>query len=161
MGHLLSSVPCWIKEIPNHLKTQEMCDEAVCMEPDSLAYVPDHLKTQETYKEIMRIMPDEMHFTLSLIASKQEMFIKAVEVDPWHLYGVPDHFKTQEICDKAARDCLFSLQFVPSWFKWHDGYTEWPKAQKASIKEELLHNAWHPNRVIDWCMPEDEKRWWK
>ena len=160
-----------------------MCDEAVCMEPDSLAYVPDHLKTQETYKEIMRIMPDEMHFTLSLIASKQEMFIKAVEVDPWHLYGVPDHFKTQEMCDKAAKDYLFSLQFVPYWFitqqqidvwydddyvyndnkmiKWHDGYTEWPKAQKASIKEELLHNAWHPNRVIDWCMPEDEKRWWK
>ena len=93
----------------------------------------------------------------------QEMCIKAVEVDPWHLYDVPDHFKTQEMCDKGARHHVFSLQFVPYWFitqqqidawydddyvdndnemiKWHDGYTEWPKAQKASIKEELLPTA--------------------
>ena len=32
------------------------------------------------------------------------------------------------------------------------------KAQRAKIKEELLPIAWHPNRVMDWCMPEDKKR---
>ena len=21
--------------------------------------------------------------------------------------------------------------------------------------------TWHPDRVMDWCMSEDEKRWWK
>ena len=25
-------------------------------------------------------------------------------------------------------------------------------------KEELLPIAWHPNRVMDWCAPEDEKK---
>ena len=34
------------------------------------------------------------------------------------------------------------------------------KAQKASIKEELLSIAWHPDRVMDCCMSEDEKRQW-
>ena len=83
-------------------------------------------------------------------------------------YCIPDCFKTQEMCDKAVKDDSFSLQFVPDWFirrelvgLWHDDYYddggghwddddedkffEWyhgykkRKAQKASIKEELLH----------------------
>ena len=29
-------VPRWIKEVPNHLKTQEMCNEVVRIEPCSL-----------------------------------------------------------------------------------------------------------------------------
>ena len=28
----------------------------------------------------------------------------------------------------------------------------------AKIKEELLLIAWHPNRVMDWCMSGDEKK---
>ena len=43
---LYAAVPNWIKEIPDHLKTQEMCNEAVRMEPWSLKFVPDHLKTK-------------------------------------------------------------------------------------------------------------------
>ena len=38
------NVPCWIREIPRHLKTQEMCEEAVWIEPCSLAFVPDRFK---------------------------------------------------------------------------------------------------------------------
>ena len=30
------------------------------------------------------------------------------------------------------------------------------KAQKASIKEELIPVAWHPSRWWDWCVPEDK-----
>ena len=41
------------------------------------------------------------------------------------------------------------------------GRYEKRKAQKAKIKEELMPIAWHPNRVMDWCMPEDENRRWK
>ena len=39
----------WIVKIPDHLKTQEMCDEAVDIEPLSyaLAYVPDHFKLKK------------------------------------------------------------------------------------------------------------------
>ena len=34
-------------------------------------------------------------------------------------------------------------------------------AQKAQINEERLPIAGHPNRVMDWCTSEDEKKWWK
>ena len=41
--------------------------------------------------------------------------------------------------------------------EWYDGYKV-RKAQKASIKEELLPIAWHPSRYWDWCVPEDENK---
>ena len=88
----------------------------------------------------------------------------------------------QEICDKAVRDGPSSLQHAPDWFvtwetvcmwyddseycnddgednffKWYNGYKE-RKAQKASIKEELLPIVWHPSRYWGCCMSEDEKR---
>ena len=43
------------------------------------------------------------------------------------------------------------------FFKWYDRYKK-RKAQKASIKEELLPITWHPPKYWDWCMSEDEKR---
>ena len=44
--------------------------------------------------------------------------------------------------------------------KWYDGYKKRKaqKAQKASIKEELMPITWHPSRWWDWCVPEDEKK---
>ena len=134
-----------------------MCLGAVRRESYTLGYVPDHLKTQG-------------------------MCDKAVVRNPWLLTYVPDPFKTQKICDKAVRDYLFSLQFVPDWFvtreqidkwydddyvyndnemiEWYDGYKK-RKAQKALTKEELMPIAWHPDRMMNWCMSEDEKRRWK
>ena len=41
------NVPRWIREIPGHLKKQEMCEEAVGIEPRSLAFVPDRFKTEK------------------------------------------------------------------------------------------------------------------
>ena len=43
------------------------------------------------------------------------------------------------------------------FIKWYDGYKK-RKAQKAQIKEEFLLIAWHPYRVMDWCVSEDEKK---
>ena len=37
--------------IPVHLKTEEICNEAVRTEPLLLVYVPDHFKTQEMCNE--------------------------------------------------------------------------------------------------------------
>ena len=84
--------------------------------------------------------------------------------------------------DDAMRYYLFCLQFVRDWFitqkqidtwyddnyvyndnnmiRWYDGYKK-RKAQKVSIKEELMPIAQHPDRVMDWCMSEDEKGCWK
>ena len=47
-------IPIWIKEYPDHLKTQEMCNEAVRMDPCSLEVIPDHPKTQEMCNEAVR-----------------------------------------------------------------------------------------------------------
>ena len=42
--------------------------------------------------------------------------------------------------------------------KWYEGYKK-RKAQKSKNKERVNPAAWHPDRVMDWCMSEDEKRW--
>ena len=65
------------------------------------------------------------------------------------------------------------LKYVPDWqvmklttdrcclpediIEWYDGYKK-GKAEKSKTKEELLPIAWHPDRGMDWCVPEDEKR---
>ena len=41
--------------------------------------------------------------------------------------------------------------------EWYNGYKKC-KAQKAKIKEELFPIARHPDRVMNWCMPEDVNR---
>ena len=81
---LFANVPGWIIEISDHLKTQEICNEAMLIGPCSLAYVPNHLQTQE-------------------------MCDAAVRKDTYTLRYVPDHFMTQEICDEAHKIMLFGV----------------------------------------------------
>ena len=50
-GHIYILSPIWIREIPDHLKTQKMCGKAAHMEPGFLKYVPDHFKTHEMCNE--------------------------------------------------------------------------------------------------------------
>ena len=154
---LLEIISVWIREIPDNLKTQEMCNEAMCISPYSLAFVPDCFETQE-------------------------MCDKIVEIDPFILWCVPDNLKTQEMCTRAVNAGLGLLEYVPDWFvtqgqidvwhnddywhdddkfiKWYEGHQK-RKAQEDSIKEELLPIAWNLDRVMDWCMSEDKKRWCK
>ena len=51
------SVLRWIREIPEHFKTQKMCNETVAQFPYTLRYVPDHLKTQKTCNQAVRNNP--------------------------------------------------------------------------------------------------------
>ena len=139
----------WILTIPNHLMTQEICNEVVrnklCM------LFPDHFKTMEMCNEIMRTTTEAFH-CISDCLKTQEMCKKVVEIDTSSLKLIPDHFKTQEICDKAVRDDSSSLRYVPDRCVTREGVYMW------QIYEELLPIAWHPNRVMDWCMSEDEKK---
>ena len=84
------------------------------------------------------------------------------------------------MCDVVWRD-RYSLKFVPHWLvtqeqikTWdddddydNDEIIEWTdgcykrKVQKAKMKQDLMPIASHPDRVIDWCMSEDDKRRWK
>ena len=132
-----------------------MCIKAVEVHPWQLEEAPDHFKTQK-------------------------MCEKAVEEELWRLYAVPDRFKTQGMCNKAVEVGSQQLKDVPDWFVtqqqldiWYDdndhddkliecfkGYQK-RRSQKASLIEELMPIAWHPDHVMDWCMSEDKKGWWK
>ena len=70
--YLFANVPRWIREVPEHFKTKEMCNERVCMEPYSLEIVLDRLKTEEMFKEVVRR-------------------------DSYSLRYVPDHLETQDM----------------------------------------------------------------
>ena len=54
-NHIYAPVPCWVREIPDHLKTQEICDEAVRIEPRSLEFIPDHLKPKGCVNEPLKV----------------------------------------------------------------------------------------------------------
>ena len=76
-----------------------------------------------------------------------------------YLQFVPDWFVTREHT-ALWHDCLASEYCnndEDDFFKWYEGYKK-KKAQKASIKEELMSIAWHPSRYWDWWSSEDEKK---
>ena len=76
-----NNITIWIRE---HLKAQEMCNEAM---RENLFLVPDHLKMQDMCNEAVEKNPWQL-------IDVEEICIKAFEVDPWQLVGVPNHFKT-------------------------------------------------------------------
>ena len=163
------------------LGSQGTHEGVVLKESYTLYYIYDRPRMQEIYNEIMCTMPNAFHRIPDRFKI-QKICNKAVEVDPWQLKDLPNHFKTQEMVNKAVRYYLFSFQFVPDWFsaqqqidlwydknfvyndnemiKWYDSYKA-RKSQQAEIKEELLPIAWHPDRMMDWCMSEDEKTFWR
>ena len=88
------------------------------------------------------------------------------------------------MCNKVVHMDLWLLKYAPDWFvvlqeMWYEDFdddgddddddddeiVEWCnayikcKAQKAQIKKGFMPSAWHPDRVMDWCLSEDEKRW--
>ena len=74
---------------------------------------------------------------------------------PWSLKYIPDWFVTQGQTQLWHDDGEYCVD--DKLVEWYDGYKK-RKAQKASIKEELLTIAWHPSRHWDWCAPNDEKQ---
>ena len=88
---LLEVFPVWIREVSDNLKTQEMCNEAMCIEPYSSAFVPDFFKTPE-------------------------MCDKTIEIDPFTLRFVPHNLKKQEMCIKAVEAGVGLLGYVTDWF---------------------------------------------
>ena len=109
--------------------TQELCNKAFDRSHSSFMYIPDCFKTQE-------MCSDKFYFS--------------DEVD-----DIPDWFITLEMIEIFSRPCCAGCDF--EFDEWFNSYKE-RKAQKAQIKAELLAIAWHPDRVIDWCFDEDDKK---
>ena len=110
MAH--ASVLWWIKGISRHLKTQEMCNVVVLIEPYSLAFVPE---TEGMCNEAVR----REAYTLGHVPEHfrtQNMCNEAVQADPYTLKFVPDPVKTQEMCYNAVRGDAFYLRYVPDYY---------------------------------------------
>ena len=111
---LLEIVPIWIREIPDLLKAQEICNEAVDIEPCSFVYVPDHLITQEIGNEAVR--RESYSYGMFLITLRCR---KCVTKQSRKFHGCwgcfPDRFKIQEICNKAVCMDPWLLKFVSDW----------------------------------------------
>ena len=75
----LVNVSGWIRGVPGHLKTQEMCNEVVQMKPYSLAYVPDHFKTQKMCERTVEDETDSLEFVPNNLKTKA-MHERAVDV---------------------------------------------------------------------------------
>ena len=89
----------WIREIPRRLKTHEMCEEAVWIEPRSLAFVPDRLKTEGLCIKAVR----KNAYTLDCVNLKtQKICNEAIHEKPATFFLVPDRFRKQELCEIAV-----------------------------------------------------------
>ena len=126
--------------------------------------------------EVHLLLPTSGFFFIPDHLETPEMCNKGVDMELCFLWLVPNHLKTQGMCDKAVHKKPWLLKYVPDWFVtrqklklWDDhciddGYIKWcvvyqkRKAQKASVKKELMPIAWHPSRHSDWCVSEDEKK---
>ena len=83
--------PNWVKEIHVHVKTKEICNEAIRINLDLLGIVPKCFEIQEIYD-------------------------KVVERRSYTLKHVSDRYKTQEMFQKVVKRYLYALEFVPDWF---------------------------------------------
>ena len=117
-----------------------MCERAVENEPYNLKFVPDHFKMQGICDKAVTDDPRTLLFVPDWFVSRE---------------GVAMYYDNIEYCDDDDGDDDDDDE--DNFFKWYDGYKK-QKAQKASIKEELMPIAWHPSRWWDWCVPEDEKK---
>ena len=77
--------------VPDHIKTQGMCEKAVERNSRLLEDVPDRLLTQE-------------------------MCDIAVRMEPWSSRIISDHFISQEMCDEVVARHPYTLGNVPVWF---------------------------------------------
>ena len=51
-----------MRDVPDHLKTQEICSETVRREPYTLRYAADHLKTQRICEKAVEDEPETLEY---------------------------------------------------------------------------------------------------
>lgn len=98
--NFLSHSHTLFKEIPESLRTYDLCKIAVFRKPSNLKYVPSHLKSQELYEIIVNKYPKN----ISIVpASNRTMKIYEIMINHSgeYIVYVPDDMKTLELCEKA------------------------------------------------------------
>ena len=99
-----------------HLKTKQICKDAVKKLPYLLRYVPDQYENQQMCDKPVLENGGALK-CVSDCYKKQEICNKAVDNYPHALEFVPDWFKTQNMCDKAVYTHLSTIRFVAECYK--------------------------------------------
>jgi hypothetical protein len=101
--------------IPDELKTQEMCTEAVKKGWGNIEFMPDHLKTKEICEIAMNCSVHAQIFVPHRFET-EELYLLSVKADGMALKHVPDKFRTPEVCLQAVISTPEAKEFVPERF---------------------------------------------
>jgi hypothetical protein len=107
--------------VPEDLRTEEMCRNAVAQDGAALEYIPEHLRTEE----ICRIAVAKNGGALYHVPQRlrtEEMCRIAVAQDGGALVYVPEHLRTEEICRIAVAQHGRALEHVPEALRTDDLY---------------------------------------
>ena len=89
--------------------------KAVGIEPILLGCVPDHFKTQEMCNQVVPNRPWLSFFPAQYIT--KEMCNEVMYALPKAFRWIPEHFKTQDMCNKAVEKDPSMLKYVPDQIK--------------------------------------------
>jgi len=101
--------------VPESLKTAELCLEAIKKNGDTLCYVPENLKTEELCIEAVKQNSMALNYVPENL--KTELCLEAVKKNSYVLGDVPENLKTAELCLEAVKQLGKSLEFVPETLK--------------------------------------------
>jgi hypothetical protein len=104
-----------INKLSEHLKTPEICLEAVKLYSPDIKYVPEELRTEEICNIAL-----SFHLNFEFIPKKfitYEMCLGFIKQGARILEHIPKELMTEELCSEAIKNSLFSLQFLPEEFQ--------------------------------------------
>jgi len=107
---------CLLKYVPDTLKTEEICKMALDISIFALKFVPEKFKTEE----ICKMAVEKEGGTLEFVPGKMrtnELFEIAVKNNGLALELVPESMRTKEICEIAVKNNERALKYVPQELK--------------------------------------------
>jgi hypothetical protein len=107
-GYLAEKDGDWLEEVPEDLKTAELCLAAVSKTGTALEWVPEELKTPELCM---------IAVTTQDGPSYGKYYPLAIIGTVWALQSVPDRLKTPELCMAAVKQNGRALSYVPEALK--------------------------------------------
>jgi len=106
----------YFPDLPEHLKTAEMCLEEVKRSSAMLEYVPEKFKTAEFYIEAVKENGRVLEYMPEALKTA-ELCLAAVKLCGGSLEWVPENFKTAELCFEAVKQDGDAIKNVPEKFK--------------------------------------------
>ncbi len=116
-----------LEDVPEPLRTQELCTAAVRQNGCALEFVPWPMRTQELCEAAVRNSGEALASVPSSVKT-EAMCMEAVKLDGLSLRDVPDRLKTPEMCLAALQEkgCLEDWEAAAEQdeFQNTEGYVE-------------------------------------